>query len=190
MSDQHISPPPPPPERRRFLKWMTHGLGALFGAVIAVPAVAYIIDPRNRAAAASDFKPVARLDELEIGKPKEVVIRDVRHDAWTVHPNDIIGRVWLIRRDKDKVEAFTTICPHLGCSINYNTTHQMFVCPCHNGTFSLECKKMDKAIGGTMNPPPRDMDSLEVNPAALKEGIVEVKYQNFAQGKHEQIPKK
>src|SRR5438105_4671456 len=110
-------PLPSSPPRRSFLKWATHGLGALFGVVLGIPALAYLIDARNRAAPAGDFKPVARLKELAVNVPQQVVIHDVRKDAWTLHPNDVIGRVWLIRRDNDQVEAFTTICPHLGCSV-------------------------------------------------------------------------
>src|SRR5438132_13400055 len=100
---------PPHTQRRSFLKWATHGLGALFGAILGIPAIAYLIDARNRPAPDSDFKTVARLTELEIGVPKQVILRDIRHDAWTLHPNDVIGRVWLIRRDQEKVEAYTTI---------------------------------------------------------------------------------
>src|SRR5213082_1305446 len=128
MSDEHI--PAPPPERRRFLKWVTHGLGALFTAVLAIPAVAYFIDPRNRPARDRSFKRVGRLSDLQKDVPRQVVIRDIRRDAWTLHPNDIIGRVWLVRRDGNKVDAYTTICPHLGCSINYQESQKLFICPC------------------------------------------------------------
>src|SRR5436853_5721899 len=82
MSDTHQAPPPPHPERRKFLKWVTNGLGALVGVVLGVPAVLYLIDPRNRPTRASDFKPVGKLNDLVKDVPKQVVIRDVRHDAW------------------------------------------------------------------------------------------------------------
>ena len=196
MNDTH--PTPPPPERRRFLKWVTHGLGALFGAVIGVPAVLYLIDPRNRKARAAGFRRVGKLSDLKEGVPSQAVLRDTRHDAWTVHPNDIVGRVWLVRRNADpkdpKVDAYTTICPHLGCSINYDEGQKLFICPCHNGTFTLECRKTEFVAGSNSvkNPAPRDMDSLEVqldkdpdSPADRPDYFIAVKYENFAQG-HEQ----
>ena len=65
--------PHPPMERRSFLKWATHGLGVLFGALLGVPAVAYLIDARNRPAPNNDFRTVARLSELRKG------VRFVRH---------------------------------------------------------------------------------------------------------------
>jgi Rieske Fe-S protein len=191
-------------ERRTFLKWATNGLGALFGIILGVPALAYLADPRNRKAAQGDFRPVARLSELAIGVPTQVVIRDVRHDAWTLEPDEVIGRVWLIRQSGNAVDAFTTICPHLGCSINFVKDAQLFICPCHNGTFLLSGQVKENTA--TPNPAPRSMDSLEVRlmddpdpthavtdsaqPDKKKpDTLVEVRYQSFYQGQHEKVAK-
>src|SRR5438874_9370899 len=147
-------------DRRTFLKWATHALGALFGLVIGIPGVAYLVDARNRPAPQRGMRPVAKLSELEVGKPKQVVIHDVRRDAWTLHPNDVVGRVWLVRQDKDKVDAFTTICPHLGCSVDWRPDHNLFICPCHNGTFDPHGELVKRP--GLDNPAPRGMDALEL----------------------------
>ncbi len=85
-------------ERRSILKWATNMLGAVFGAVLGIPAIGYLTDPRNRPVATGAFKPVAHFSELKENVPRAVVIRDVRRDAWTLHPNDEVGRVWLIWR--------------------------------------------------------------------------------------------
>jgi Rieske Fe-S protein len=191
-------------ERRTFLKWATHRLGALFGALLGIPAVAYLIDPRNRAAPRGDFKTVARLSELEPDVPTQVVIRALRQDAWALYPSEVIGRAWLIRRDGDKVDAFTTICPHLGCSVNYEKEAKLFICPCHNGTFEMTGRRKENTA--TTNPAPRGMDALDVqlpkdpdpahevddpaNPGQKKaDTLIVVKYQSFYQGKPEKVPK-
>src|SRR4051812_35898902 len=105
----HGAPPPEMP-RRNFLAWVIDIVGGLFALALAAPIAAYVLDPRNRAAAASAFKPVARLDELTTGVPREFVIREQRRDAWTLHPNEIVGRVFLIRQPDEgglpKVTAF------------------------------------------------------------------------------------
>ena len=113
------------PKRRSFLKWSTHALGTVVAAILGVPAIAYLIDARNRAAPASDFRAVHGIrvsDVKEINRPMQGVIRDVRQDAWTLHPNDVIGRVWIVRTkpgsDAASFQVFTTECPHLGCAIN------------------------------------------------------------------------
>lgn len=177
----------PPPTRRSFLDWAIHGLGGIFAAVLGVPVLAYLIDPRNRPARSGAFKTVARLSDLKHDVPVQAVVRDVKRDAWTLYPNDVIGRVWLIRRKDDTVEAFTTICPHLGCSINCDG--QRFVCPCHNGTFDLTGKRLSAEELGAQNPAPRGMDSLEVQRDPTDPEMIQVKYQNFKQGDHEKVLK-
>jgi Rieske Fe-S protein len=174
-------------ERRSFLKWATNGLGALFATILGVPAIAYLIDARNRPAKPGEFKTVARFSELSEGVPHQVVIREARRDAWTLHPNDEIGRVWLIRRDKDKLDAFTTICPHLGCSVNFEEKQKLFICPCHGGTFDLNCHRVESP--GLTNPAPRGMDPLEWRRDPSDPDLIQVKYQSFYQGKDTAIPK-
>jgi menaquinol-cytochrome c reductase iron-sulfur subunit len=152
-----------PMQRRSFLEWTIHGLGAMLAAVIGVPAAAFLIDARNRPACASGMRSVARLSELQVGKPKEIVIRETRRDAWNLHPDDIVGRIWLVRKPNDEVLAFTTICPHLGCSVNVSEAG--FVCPCHGGAFDGTGKRIEPTQGS--NPAPRDLDALPVLSTAI-----------------------
>jgi Rieske Fe-S protein len=177
--------PEHPPERRTFLKWVVNGLGALFAVVLGVPAVAFLIDPRNRPARKRDFKTVGKLSELEPNKPVQAVVRDTSTDAWTLHPDNVVGRVWLVKDDKGELNVFTTVCPHLGCSVNYEAGVKRFVCPCHNGTFDIHGHKIDFAPGQGSNPAPRDMDSLEWRKDPNNPDLIQVKYQNFKQGEKE-----
>src|SRR5438477_13118176 len=98
------------PDRRSFLKWCTHGLSALFAAILGIPAVAFLVDARNRKAPKSDFRPVQGVrvgDLVEICRPVQGVIRAVRQDAWTLYPSDVVGRVWIVRtRPGAGVECF------------------------------------------------------------------------------------
>jgi Rieske Fe-S protein len=181
--------------RRSFLKWMTHGLGALFGVLLGIPALAYLVDARNRPAPKRGMRRVARLKELEIGKPKQVVIYDTRQDAWTLHPNDVVGRVWLVRQDENRVDAFTTICPHLGCSVDWRPDQGekgLFICPCHNGTFDPKGELFNRP--SMENPAPRGMDKLELamvaDSATPDNPFLEVSYENFQQGQHEKTARK
>jgi menaquinol-cytochrome c reductase iron-sulfur subunit len=175
-------------------------IGGLLGLLMGIPAIAYLIDPRNRPSSGGVYKPAARLSELEENVPKAAVIRDVRRDAWTLHQNDVIGRVWLIRRAENnedglpKIDAYTTICPHLGGPINFNATTQCFVCPLHGATFDLLCTRVlaKPSDPGWTNPAPRDMDSLEVQLEREQETgdfIIKVKYENFVQGKEQKVRK-
>lgn len=190
--------------RRLWFKRGTQLLGGLFGVALGVPAASYVIDPRNRPAAPGALRRVARLSELDVNVPKQAMVRDIRQDAWTLHPNDVLGRVWLIRRDTSDgtgvpvVEAYTTICPHLGCSINFvaDSARPRFVCPCHGGTFHLSCERVGEEELGRANPAPRGMDSLEVQLEEIpgdkpgeKDYAIAVKYENFIQGRDDKVKK-
>jgi menaquinol-cytochrome c reductase iron-sulfur subunit len=150
-------------QRRTFLEWTIYGLSAVFSYVLGVPAIAFLIDARNRPARQSGFRSVARLSELQVDVPKEIVIRETRRDAWNLHPDDVVGRVWLVRQPGDDVLAFTTICPHLGCSVAH--AEDCFLCPCHGGRFDLHGKRVAAQHGS--NPAPRDMDRLPTEKIAL-----------------------
>ncbi len=178
----HAAAKSPEPGRRSFLKMITCGLSAAFGATLGVPALAYLLDPRNRPAPPGDFKDVTKLSELKEGVPFEAAVREIRRDAWTLYPNDIVGRVWLVKQKDGSVKAWTTTCPHLGCSVNWEG--EKFVCPCHNGTFNVDGVRAAPVAGRT-NPAPRNMDTLELkladDPSDPKDKIVQVKFQSFYQ---------
>jgi menaquinol-cytochrome c reductase iron-sulfur subunit len=176
-------------DRRTFLVWATNGMGALFATVLGLPALAYLVDPRNRATRETGWRTVAHLGALAPLTPTEAVIKETRKDAWTLHPDDIVGRVWLVRQNEgDALTAFTTICPHLGCSVNWvpappgqPADSGQFLCPCHGGRFQLDG---DRVLGGgASNPAPRSMDKLEVrvvpDPDNARDKLVQVQYLRF-----------
>lgn len=189
-------------DRRSFLGWATCGLGAIFSAIIGVPIVCYAIDPRHRKGPKSNLKLVegVKLDDLPKNEPRQGVLRDVRVDGWTLYPNDVIGRVWVVRigerpenlSTEEKVKAFnastaavkeayvlvfTTICPHLGCSVNSVGGDAGFACPCHDATFELNGKRAVEAT----NPAKRGMDTLEwqIDEKDPDFNRIKVKYENF-----------
>jgi menaquinol-cytochrome c reductase iron-sulfur subunit len=178
-------------DRRSFLAWATNGMGALFATVLGVPAALYLLDPLNRKAPDSSWRTVANLDDLQQDVPFEAVLQDTRWDAWNLYPNEIVGRVWLIRHDdghEDKVKAFTSVCPHLGCSVNWlaapagePATSGQFLCPCHGGRFDHNGQRVEH--GPATNPAPRNMDSLEVQIVPDQDNpsnkVVQVKYLRF-----------
>lgn len=182
---------PDPPDRRSFLDWAIHGLGAIFAVVFGFPAVAYLIDPRNRASSPGEFRPVSGITLSEIGDvPVQGVIRNVRRDAWTLYPNDVVGRVW-VRRVRpgdtaDCFQVFSTVCPHLGCAINCNPDQAAqpgFTCPCHDGQFLADGARRPNGPGYE-NPAPRGMDSLEFQVVG---DFLEVKYLTFEAANPEKI---
>jgi Rieske Fe-S protein len=177
------------PERRTFLEWTIHGLGTLFAAVLGIPAVGYLIDGRNRPERLKDYRPVdgIKLSELEVGKPRQGIIRNIRQDAWTLHLNDVVGRVWVIKSSDNSIQVFTTVCPHLGCSINFDQSRTCFLCPCHGAEFNSGGFLVERS--GYQNPAPRAMDSLDWRRDPANEDLIQVIYLSFYQGRHEKEAK-
>ena len=184
---------PPDSSRRTFLKWATNGIGAIFAFVLGVPAVAFLVDPRNRPKPAGDLRPVSGVRLSEVGsEPVQGVIRDIRHDAWTLYPSDVLGRIWIRRtkpgKTRDCYVVLSKVCPHLGCAVNANADQAHdpgFTCPCHNGRFTADGALAPVDPG----PPPRGMDAFEfdvaadpANPDPDNRDLLLVKFEVFKQG--------
>jgi len=58
--------------------------------------------------------------------------------------------------------AFTAICSHAGCTVDYNKTQQRFVCPCHGSVFD---GSTGKVLSG---PAPKGLTALPVDVAGGK----------------------
>ena len=122
----------------------------------------------------------------EDGTPFAVTVRTELDDAWN-HFSDVpVGSIWLRKNPDGGILVFNSICPHLGCSVNYRRSENDFFCPCHTSSFSLDGEKTNEV-------PPRNMDSLELKRATdgapSKEGNeLWIKFENFRGGKEEKIP--
>ena len=109
----------------------------------------------------------------------------MRADGWTLHPNDVVGRVWVVRADQATggFRVFTTICPHLGCSVNLAGSH--FACPCHNAAVRAHAGEY---APGHENPAQRGMDELEWQRDPTDPERLLVRYQNFKASESAKIP--
>jgi menaquinol-cytochrome c reductase iron-sulfur subunit len=183
-------------DRRSFLGFLIVGLGAIFSAILGFPIVSYIVDARHRKAPRSEFKLVegVNLGEVQPRAPVQGVLRDTRVDGWTLYPSDVLGRVWVVKlqelpanlpdaqAEKDRfLLVFTTICPHLGCSVNLGGP--AFACPCHAATFEIDGKRANAD-----NPALRPMDTLEWKLDPDDPNRLHVKFQRFETLKEEKKP--
>ncbi len=181
--------------RRTLLKWVSGCLGALCASVVGIPGVSFVLQALRKSGSDVDrVRRVARLKDLPIGKPVAVPIVGAREDAWTVHPDEVLGRVWLVKRPSDakdgaeptaQVAAFSATCPHLGCAVQHDAKENRFLCPCHRAIFGLDGERVVAKKGSQKNPSPRAMDLLDcrlVTDKTTQEVWVEVTFQKFEQG--------
>ncbi len=62
----------------------------------------------------------------------------------------------LVRTDSGELKAFSAVCTHLDCIVQYQPETKHIWCACHNGHYNLNGKN----IGG---PPPRPLEEYKVN---------------------------
>lgn len=163
------------PARRTVLKAIFGGLSALIAAAVGGPIAVAFFDPARRRTVTHGEGPteLAKLAELTIGEPRKRDVLSAGIDAWDRTDAKPVGAVWLVRRDAARVDAYSVVCPHLGCAIGFDPAKKTFICPCHDSAFAL---KDGSRLKG---PAPRGLDPL---PIEVKDGKVMVTYQEFIQG--------
>lgn len=62
----------------------------------------------------------------------------------------------LVRTAEGELKAFSAVCTHLECIVQYRPDTKQIWCACHNGQYNLNGKN----IGG---PPPRPLQEFKVN---------------------------
>lgn len=127
--------------RRSFLTWV---LGTSLGATLLAalyPVFRFVIPPEVGEA------PVNR---VLAGKISELPVNSGKIFRFGSKPGI------LIRTTAGEVQAFSAVCTHLNCTVQYRPDFQHIWCACHNGHYDLQGKN----IAG---PPPRPLESYKVD---------------------------
>ena len=159
-----------PVGRRSFMMAMFAVSGAVVGGLLAVPLFRFALFPLRKTEAAgewSDVGPAADFASLTAPVAKTITIE--RRDAWQTTSSQTA--VYVLPPRDGVLKILSPVCPHLGCSVQWQNFQNKFACPCHSGSFGLEGER----LGG---PPPRSMDALE---SKVENGTLKVRYQYFRQ---------
>jgi Rieske Fe-S protein len=62
----------------------------------------------------------------------------------------------LVRTADGQFRAFSAVCTHLNCTVQYNDQSRQIWCACHNGLFDLN----GRVVGG---PPPKPLEQFAVH---------------------------
>ncbi|MFQ5607240.1 MAG: ubiquinol-cytochrome c reductase iron-sulfur subunit [Candidatus Zixiibacteriota bacterium] len=128
------------PGRRAFLTRAISGLSAAFALFVVYPVARFLKQPA-----------------VTGGNVKRTVaakVADVTVDS---------GRIFrfgnspglLINTPDGKIKAFSAVCTHLDCTVQYVPGENHILCACHNGKYDLN----GNVISG---PPPRPLESYDV----------------------------
>jgi Rieske Fe-S protein len=168
--------------RRGFLSFVTGLLMTFIGLAVAFPAVAYFLGPLLRKPGMRGAGPTSQdagpLSDIPVGQWRLLSVEMVHVDGWK--KTRAKHAVWVRRHGEGEQEitVLSSICPHLGCPINWHPDQTQFVCPCHGGIFNAEGER-------TAGPPPRPMDPLEFE---VRAGRLWVRWQDFKIGVAERVP--
>lgn len=126
--------------RRSFLNWF---LGTSLGAVavsVIYPVFRYVLPPPSSAAATNRVL-AARRSELPPNSGKLF--------RFGARPGIIIDTVG------GEIRAFSAVCTHLACTVQYRKDLQQIWCACHDGHYDLQ----GVPVAG---PPPRPLERYDV----------------------------
>ena len=129
-------------DRRKFLDWF---LGTSIGAfLIAVfyPVSRYLIPPKVE-------ESTARTVTLSL-KPAEVKPNSGEIFRFGNEP------AILVRTPAGYLRAFSAVCTHLACIVQYRSDLSEIWCACHNGHYDLNGKNIS-------GPPPKPLEQYVVN---------------------------
>ena len=149
--------------RRDFIKLTTAAVGTFIGAVVAVPAIAYLIDPALKSASTDAWVPLGKLAAFEIGKPAPASFTRSIVNGWEKTVNSY--GVFVLRTSETETVVLSNKCTHLGCHVNWFADKQEYICPCHDAQFGIN----GQVLGG---PPPRPLDRYSSDQVKVEDGIL------------------
>ena len=129
--------------RRELLNYAVSISGAALAGSIIFPILKYIVPPKGADVDISQVT-AAKAGELPINSAK--IFRFGNKPAI------------LVNTPQGKLKAFSAVCTHLNCTVQYSQEASYIWCACHNGHFDLN----GKVISG---PPPRPLEEYKVNVA-------------------------
>lgn len=160
VGDAHTARPVPLPQlarspsaasiggRRRFLEYALRAMGVGGVAAILWPAIAYVFPVRRRGGAG---------ERVSAGKQEG-------WSVWEIRKVSVGGKAVGVIRTDSGFKAFSLVCTHLGCIVQWNAAKREFECPCHAARFDMDGRV-------TAGPPPSPLPAYSVA-AAQGEVIV------------------
>jgi thiosulfate dehydrogenase (quinone) large subunit len=90
---------------------------------------------------------VGTVSSVPVGRGLSITNPADGSPAWVVHPS---GNTFV---------AFSAICTHAGCTVQYDASNVQFACPCHGGVFDARTGQV------LQGPPPAPLPSIRVHVA-------------------------
>jgi Rieske Fe-S protein len=128
--------------RRKFLNWFLSTTAGAFVISVTYPLSRYLIPPEVEESTASTVT-------LPI-KPNDVKANSGQIFRFGSQP------AILIKDSNGEMKAFSAVCTHLACIVQYRSDISHIWCACHNGHFDLNGRNIE-------GPPPKPLEQFVVN---------------------------
>ena len=132
----------PGPTRRSFVNWLLGTSAGAFVASVLYPVARYLVPPPTGESAAASVTLPIKADDV---KPNTGQIFKFGSKPAII-----------VRTAAGELRAFTAVCTHLNCTVQYRPDLGEIWCACHNGHFDLNGHNVS-------GPPPRPLDAYIVN---------------------------
>ena len=128
--------------RRRFINWFLGTSAGAFLLSVLYPVGRYLIPPEVGESTAGTVTLAIKPDDVK---------------ANTGQIFKFGSRPGLpVRTAQGELKAFSAVCTHLSCTVQYRSDISHIWCACHNGHYDLNGKNIE-------GPPPRPLDAYVAN---------------------------
>ncbi len=137
--------------RRGFLFTLGVALNAVAGALLGIPIVGYLLSPVRRL----DQQAWIRLGEVSAFPENQTRLATYVNPFTTPWDGETANvACWVRRLGGEKFQVFAINCAHLGCPVRWFEESNLFLCPCHGGTYYADGQRAS-------GPPPRGLYEYE-----------------------------
>lgn len=137
--------------RRGFLFTIGVALNAVAGALLGIPIVGYLLSPVRRL----DQQAWIRLGEVSAFPENQTRLATYVNPFTTPWDGETANvACWVRRLGGEKFQVFAINCAHLGCPVRWFEESNLFLCPCHGGTYYADGQRAS-------GPPPRGLYEYE-----------------------------
>ena len=138
-------------DRRRFLTKLTLGISGVSALAVSGVLASAFVGPAIHKKPAR-WIPAGKIEDFPIGEVSTAHLRYKEKTAF--YQQELVKPIMIWRQpNENEITVYSSSCTHLGCTVHWDASQNMFLCACHGGAFELD---------GTVKagPPPRPLDRL------------------------------
>ena len=155
--------------RRSYIGWLFGLCGAAVTAILSAPLIRFTLFPLTVKTTETKWSDAGPVADIHGDKPITQTVKVEQVDGWRKTVSEKV--VYITKDATGKLSVLSAVCPHLGCSVQWQDAKNAFVCPCHSAQYESNGTK-------TGGPAPRGMDTLD---SKIVNGRLMVRYQYFRQ---------